>query len=272
MALDYPFISSRQHPLVQACRELVVRHAEGRALVDGEHLVAEAVGARVPLELLLVDAAHLDRSATLHALLAEARARGTEVVTAAGTVLDAASPVRSPSRVVAIARIGPAPLERALTPPALLLVASGVQDPGNLGAMVRAADAFGATGVVATRGSAWPFGWKALRGAMGSAFRLPIAIADDETGLARTLGSAGLLNVAALPDGGVTPDRVDLCRPVAIWLGAEGQGLAPAAAGTADLRVRIAMREGVDSLNVSTAAAVLLYEARRQRTAAARPA
>lgn len=266
MPSEYPFISSRQHPLVQQCRDLAGRHAEGRALLDGEHLVAEAVAARVPLDLVLADAGHLAQSVSLPGLLREARAGGTEIVTAPAGVLDAASPVRSPSPVVAIARLQPARLEALLTAPALIVVAARVQNPGNLGAMVRVADAFGATGLVATHGTAWPFGWKALRGAMGSAFRLPIAIADDEVDLVTRLRASGITNIATTADGECTPDRADLRVPLALWMGAEGHGLAPALVNLADLRVRIAMRAGVDSLNVSTATAVLLYEARRQRT------
>jgi TrmH family RNA methyltransferase len=140
-----------------------------------------------------------------------------------------------------------------------------VQDPGNVGAIARTAEAAGATGLVLCGASADPFGWKALRGSMGSLLRLPVAggVAwPDAVGAAR---AAGIALVATLPRGGQALDEADLGGPVAFLLGGEGPGLPPGVTAAADLTVSIPMQPPVESLNVSVAAALLVYEAARQR-------
>jgi TrmH family RNA methyltransferase len=176
------------------------------------------------------------------------------------------SPVRQPSGTIAIARHGPASLADVLARrPQLVLVVSDVQDPGNLGAIIRAAEACGGSGVVSAPGSADPFGWKALRGSMGSALRLPIAV---RVPLAETLAAArasGLRILAAVARGGTALPSSDLRPPSVILLGGEGQGLPAAIVDAADDRITIPMRPPVESMNVATAAAIVLYEAARQR-------
>jgi len=146
-----------------------------------------------------------------------------------------------------------------------------VQDPGNLGAIIRAADAGGATGVIAAGASADPFGWKALRGAMGSAFRLAVVREPDVQAACARVRDAGLALVATAAAGGQPPDILDLSGPIALVLGSEGRGLDTALMDAADARASIPMRAGVDSLNVAVTAALLVYEARRQRAHAATP-
>jgi RNA methyltransferase, TrmH family len=233
-------------------------------LLDGLHLLTEARAAGLAIESAAF--AHrlletVDGRSLAHAL-AET---GTKVLAVSSGVLAAMSPVRTPSGVVAIA---PRPrssidsvLERA---PQLVVVAADVQDAGNLGAIVRAAEAAGGTGLVACGTSADPFGWKALRGSMGSAFRLPIARGD----LDATIGAcraAGLRLLAAVPRGGRPLFDLDLRTPAALVLGGEGQGLSDHVLSRIDLRVSIPMQPPVESLNVAVVAAVVFYEARRQR-------
>jgi len=139
-----------------------------------------------------------------------------------------------------------------------------VQDPGNVGAIVRVAEAAGATEVITAGASADPFGWKALRGAMGSAFRVPIArhlAVADALMLARSRGC----RVAATVLDGTPIEEADLAGPLCVCVGAEGSGLPPAVVHSADLRVTIPMAEPVESLNVAVATAIVLYEIRRQR-------
>jgi TrmH family RNA methyltransferase len=174
--------------------------------------------------------------------------------------------VRTPSGVVGIAERANVPLERAFAGTApLVLVLAGLQDPGNVGAVIRAADAAGATGIVACERTADPFGWKALRGAMGSTFRLPVA-AEQPAGLAvATARLHGLRVLAATPRDGRPMQMVDLTGPTAILLGAEGSGLGHGMEQLADDRISIPMRAPVESLNVAISAALVVYEAYRQR-------
>jgi TrmH family RNA methyltransferase len=199
-------------------------------------------------------------------LTASAEQRGARVIVVTGDVLSAISPVRQPSGVVAIARHHAGTVDAAFEQaPQLVLILVDVQDPGNVGAIVRVADACGATGLIASPGTADPFGWKALRGSMGSAFRVPIAErqpVDEAIGIVR---QRGIRLHAAVPRGGTPLPQSDLRGPSAVLLGGEGGGLPDALVASSDDRLTIPMRSQVESLNVATAAALITYEAQRQR-------
>jgi RNA methyltransferase, TrmH family len=256
-------ISSRQNPLVAEFRAAAA-HDQQRVLLDGPHLLREALGAGLDIEVAAF-AADLGDTDELDALRQQIPL--DRCVLATRPVLHAMSPARTPSGVVALARRPSAStLAAALgRPDALLVAAVDVQDPGNTGAIVRAAEAGGATAVVTTSSGADPFGWKALRGAMGSAFRLPLARVSSPAELIAHARSAGLQVVAAIGRSGVPYYDVDLKGPTAVLLGAEGTGLPAAIVDAADLRVSIPMAPQVESLNVAVTAALLVYEARRQR-------
>lgn len=247
--------------MVRRFRE-IARHGDpDLVLIDGEHLVADALGCRIPIEVALSDGRAPE-------LAARARDAGADVYDCTAGVLEAASPVRTPSGIVALARWRLTPLDRLLARTGLCLGLAGVQDPGNVGSAIRAADALGAAGVVVLDGTADPRAWKTLRGAMGSAFRVPVARASAEEVVreARAQGRSILATVAA---GGTPVDRADLVAPALLLVGSEGAGLPAELVDTADQRVTIPMRAGVESLNVAVTAAIVLFEARRQHQSAA---
>lgn len=259
-------ISSRQNPLVRRFRELS-SGAPGTTtdvLLDGEHLVREAVASGVQVEVAAVRA----DDPALHALANDIVAEGGRAFEVTAAVLHAMSPVRAPSGIVAIASLPRATLQSVLArQPQLVFLLHGVQDPGNVGAIVRASEACGATGVVAGEGCADPYGWKALRGSMGSSFRVPVA---HQVPLADAAGAAKSRSVrvlAAVPRGGTPLPTADLRQPVAILLGGEGPGLPDTLLALADGTLSVPMRQPVDSLNVAMAAALIAYEASRQRPA-----
>jgi TrmH family RNA methyltransferase len=255
-------ISSRRHPLVQRCRRIAAGSGErDDVLLDGEHLVREAVRSGVAIEAVLaVDADH--------AAVRAAVAAGAHAYAVTADVIDAASPVRTPTGIVAIAHWAPAPFETMASAAAALVVGLvDVQDPGNVGAVVRSADALGATGVVAIGASADPGSWKALRAAMGSTFRVPVARAAwPEVDHAAT---AHGLSICATSAGAGDPlDRVHFSSPTIVLVGNEGAGLPEAIRRRADRQVQVPMRAGVESLNVAVTASLVLYEASRQRALA----
>ena len=257
-------ISSRQNPLVGRFRELARGARAGRVLLDGEHLVEEAIAEDVPLEIVAIADRLLDSRSD--GLIARLRCANAEIVRVPDAVMAAMSPVRQPSGIVAIARAGPAALDDVLAPaPQLVPVLAGVQDAGNVGAIVRTADGCGATGAIAIDGTADPFGWKALRGAMGSTLRLPIATRQTLPATVDELRRRRITVTAAVPRGGTPLPDCDLRRPTAILLGGEGAGLDAATTGAADVRLSIPMRPPVESFNVAVTAALILYEAARQR-------
>ena len=153
---------------------------------------------------------------------------------------------------------------------ALVVVMAGVQDPGNIGTIIRSAEAFGATGAVATRGSADPWSPKALRASAGSGLRFPVLRGMAIPVLLAQLRVAGVKIVAAsshsaaLSAGGSSA-ATDLREPVAIFIGNEGAGLPREVEHAADVRISIPMSATVESLNAGVAASVVLYEAARQR-------
>lgn len=259
-------ISSRQSPLVRTFRLLAATpDPDGRRiLLDGVHLVQEARAAGLELETVAV----ADGRSEAAQLAAELRRAGIDVVTVTDGVMSALSPVRTPSGIVAIAQ-RPAVDVAAICahPRALVLVAVDVQDPGNVGALARATEAGGATGVIVCGGSAHPFSWKAVRGSMGSALRLPIAQVARVADAIDTCRDAGLRTLAAVPRVGRNPSDVDWRARIAIVVGGEGPGLTTDVIDACDERVTIPMQPPVESLNVAVASALLIYEARRQRHA-----
>jgi TrmH family RNA methyltransferase len=227
--------------------------------------VSEAIAAGVPVRLLAIRSDEVDTSEVI-TIIKRLAPDEVETVIVSAPVMAALSPVRSSSAVVALAD---RPRGSSITPrqtKPLVVVAIDVQDPGNLGALVRVAEAGGATGVVVTGQSADPFGWKALRGSSGSALRVPIeAIADTERAL-NEIRARGYRIVATAPRGGRSFLDVDYTGPTAILIGAEGHGLPSLLVSAADERVTIPMQSPVESLNAAVAAALIVYEARRQRT------
>lgn len=147
----------------------------------------------------------------------------------------------------------------------LLLGLDRVQDPGNLGTLIRTAEAAGSAGVFAFAGSADAFVPKTLRSAMGSAFRLPVLADVSGLGVIATCRAHGLKIVVADGEGSISHHDYDWRQPTLLILGNEGRGSAAEIKDASDLRVRIPMRAPVESLNVAAAGAALLFEAARQR-------
>jgi RNA methyltransferase, TrmH family len=260
---------TRQHSSVKRYRELARTPAadglEREVLLDGVHLLSEASASGV----------HIDSAAFEHAVLDEPDARslaerlsagGTDVLIVSRNVLEAMSPVKSPSGAVGIARRSMTLLRDALRgPSALVVLAQDVQDPGNVGALLRTAEAAGATAFIACGATADPLGWKALRGSMGSALRVPIVRADVQDAL-RSCKAAAIPVMALIPRGGDPLFTARLDRPMALMLGSEGAGLPAALIKQADRRISIPMQGALESLNVAVAAALVLYEALRQQS------
>ena len=265
-------IASRKNPFVTAVRRVADGEDGDRLLLDGLHLLEEARGAQIPIASAAFTARALAAADGKARRLATALAgTGVRVVQVSDPVMEALSPTAHPSGVVAVASRPKRTLEDALGPPAgappLVIVAVDVQDPGNVGAIARVAEAAGATGFVVTGQSADPFGWKALRGSMGSVLRLPTVHDGDATTAIGVLRARRLTCYAAALAGGAAPyDAVDWKGPTACFVGSEGAGLPEAVLAMADRRVRIPMAAPVESLNVAVSAGLLLYEARRQRT------
>ncbi len=164
------------------------------------------------------------------------------------------------SRPLFLTRFGPA------SPP-LVLVLAALQDPGNVGTLLRSAEAFGATAAILLAGTATPWSGKALRASVGSAFRLPLVPARDAADAAALLRPHRIRSYAAVASGGRGPLDAAFHQPAALWIGNEGAGLSAAELGACDERISLRMPGPVESLNAAVAGSLLLYEAARQRGA-----
>lgn len=182
------------------------------------------------------------------------------------SVMDGLALTQSSQGVVALVRLPRFSLEEMLRcENPLVVVLCGLQDPGNLGTIIRLGEAFGATGCVTTPRTVGPYNGKMVRATAGSLFRLPNVWNADFAGVCRALEGHGVRLVGAGSDGSVPIDRYDFRAPTAILLGNEPRGLDQAERAACDTILRIPQAGQVDSLNVATAAAVILYEAARQR-------
>ncbi|HWR38937.1 MAG TPA: RNA methyltransferase [Patescibacteria group bacterium] len=150
----------------------------------------------------------------------------------------------------------------------LLVVIDGVQDPGNAGTIVRAADAAGCTGIVVLKGCVDLFGAKAVRASMGSLLHIPVSEGVDPETLTALLKQHRVMLLAAAPEAAVEHYAADYRQPLALLLGNEGNGISPGMLAASNQRIRIPLLGKAESLNVAMAAAVILYEAVRQRRSA----
>ena len=250
-------IRSAAHPLLKRARAAAAGREDGTILLEGDRLIDEAVQRGVELEVVLVSDRRPERAAEL-------RAAGLPVRAVLERMLDAVSRLESPPGCLALAR-QPAPArlgELALGEDALLAVVAGIQDPGNLGALARTAEAAGARGLIVVAGGCDPWNPKALRGSMGSLLRLPVVRHESARAALAELDAAGFRSVAARTRGGIPHESFDWTGRIALWFGAEtGELAGDVARSTA--AVSIPMEGAVESLNVTTAAAILLFAARR---------
>jgi RNA methyltransferase, TrmH family len=261
-------ISSRQNALVRAYRDLARKPdpTGRRLLLDGAHLVREAHAAALPFESVVIAQSHLNRETDENALARSLERAGVDVVSAGDPVFAAVSPVRTPSGIVAIALRHPTAMQAILTRARLfVVVVVDLQDPGNLGALMRVSEACGVTGMIVAGDSANPFSWKAVRGSMGSALRLPVTRGPSIDVVIEELQKSRTKIIAADPRDGHDPDAVDWYGRIALVLGGEGQGLGTGVIEATDERVTIPMEPPVESLNVAAAAAIIIYAARRGR-------
>jgi len=250
--------------MVKRFRALARQRDGEDVLLEGAHLIEEALRS----DTVISAAAFAETAARgpLLQLVRDMQRTGARVAIVSDAIFHSMSPVQHPTGALAIGRLSPATLEAALSrAPQLVVLLDRVQDPGNVGAIIRAAEACGATAIIAGHGCADPFGWKALRGSMGSALRLPVVIETSTTKALDALRAGDIHVYAAAPRGGTRLPHCDLRRPTAILLGGEGAGLSDDLLTRANERLTIPMLEPVESLNVAIAAALVLYEASRQR-------
>ena len=230
-------------------------------MLEGPTLLAEALSAGAT-----VDAVYAAEGWD-HPVLESARAAGIPLHAVAAGVVERVADTVTPQPVLAIAPAIDVPIG-AVRDASLLVVCAGVADPGNLGTVLRVAEAGGAEGVLCCAGSVDVYNPKTVRASAGSLFHIPVVVGGQPGEVLAELGTWGLHRLATRPDGDRAYDRTDLTRRVAVVLGNEARGLDATLDHVLDDDVSIPMAGRTESLNVAMAAAVIVFEAARQRRAA----
>ncbi|MCY3913969.1 MAG: RNA methyltransferase [Chloroflexi bacterium] len=234
------------------------RRRAGHTVVEGPKLVAEALHAGVVESVLCVK----DPSPAAAAAVDEAAARGISVRRCTDGVFNAVADTETPQGILAVIATPDPPPPPG---PALLLVLDGVQDPGNVGAMVRSAAAAGATGVICTPGTADAYSPKAMRAGAGGQLRVPIRKAPEPADFESVAPDVDMYTASA--DADLAYHDIDWTVPCGLIVGAESAGVSPDWRAASRAAVRVPMQREVESLNAAAAAAVILFEAARQRAA-----
>ncbi|MES2220389.1 MAG: RNA methyltransferase, partial [Acidobacteriota bacterium] len=254
-------IRSRQNARLKDLRQRLLHPGigeDGLIAIEGDHLLQEAQRSGLQVDTIFL---REDRIAKRESSIPG----NVKVLTVAADALDHACATESPQGIAALVQAPPWTLESLLaaeTP--RLVILAGLQDPGNVGTIIRSAEAFAANGVLLTPGSASPWNHKALRASAGSSFRLPVVSLGDVSML-RCLAEKRIPFYACVADAGVSIVDADLRGSIAFVIGNEGAGISPGILAFCGGRLHVPCPGHVESLNAAIAASIVLYEASRQR-------
>ena len=257
-------IDSRQNSLVKELRKAF--HSgeptdDGFCAVESVKTIEEAIRSGLKLRAVIFSESARNRADKLLPQLAA----HVETVIVPDEVFAGAVATDTPQGVAALVRIPQYEIGKLLgAENPLLVVAAGLQDPGNLGTVIRSAEAFGAHAVVTTEGTVSHFNPKVVRASAGSIFRLPVIKAASRE-LVAVLREQNIRRVATSSHKGTPIDQADLTSGVALFIGSEGSGLVKGLAQQMEETLVVPHSPGVESLNAGVAASIVLYEASRQR-------
>ncbi|MEE8183795.1 MAG: RNA methyltransferase [Acidobacteriota bacterium] len=265
-----PLVRSRKNRHIQDFRRLDgdpgLRDQRSVLLAEGIKVMEIADQAGLEIETLLISP-RVEEQTQGHALLLKLRSRGIVPIHLTKALMDYTYGSQGHQGILGVIRRPAGKLEPLLIPGSepLFFYGIGIQDPGNVGALVRSADAFGAAGVLLSPGTADPYGRRAVRASMGSTLRVPVIKKCETRDTLVRLRSAGIRCLATDSRRGTVPWQANLKGGIAVLFGAEGTGLSEEVLGSVDATIRIPMRAGVDSINVAAAASLIGYETARRR-------
>ncbi len=270
-------ITSAANPLLKDVRRAIARGTvteQGWCVAETFHLLDEALGSDCEVKTVLAAESvrpfgeeHRGKLANWGKLANMGRLARIKIVVLPDALFDGLSGTETSQGVMALVKPPVWKLEQVFRGCPLVVVLDGLQDPGNAGAIVRAAEAFGATGVLFLKGTASPYNSKTLRASAGSLFRIPYLYGVDRAQARAALEQNRVALYAAVPQHAGTPARalaeMDLTARCGLIIGSEAHGVSPELRSAAlDISIPTV---GVESLNAAVAAGILLYEARRQR-------
>lgn len=262
-------VEGRHNPLVKELRQAFARGErtiEGDCAIEGMRIVEEAIRSGLRFRAVFFRESALDRAERLLPQIGS----HVETLLLPDKLFDGAVPSETPQGVAALVRLNDFSLENVLErlPVGPIIVVVGLQDPGNLGTILRSAEAFGSAGVVLGEATVSPFNSKVIRASAGSIFRLPVVVAKaagDLDTISQQFRKGGVRLIATSSHKGMPIDQANLTGPAAIFVGSEGSGLPRHFLAHLDEIVAIPHTPQVESLNAGVAGSIALYEAARQR-------
>lgn len=261
-------LTSLQNPLIKKIRSLSERQARqktGLFLIEGEKLLSEALLSGIKIEAVIVDKAYLDQVGLPQTLVKHKQSDLDEIYGVEPELFKKLVTTTTPAPVLALGQMPRLRLEAILKAGKLsLLIGENIQDPGNLGTMIRSALAFGFDALILSSGSVDIYNPKVVRGAMGALFRLPIVVGEDIRQLLLKLKEHKIEIVSLSPEADESICQAEFSERLAYLVGNEGNGLTNEAESLSDRRVSIPTAD-VESLNVAVAAAVAMWERAKAR-------
>lgn len=262
-------VEGRHNPLVKELRQAFARGertVEGDCAIEGMRIVEEAIRSGLRFRAVFFRESALDRAERLLPQIGS----HVETLLLPDKLFDGAVPSETPQGVAALVRLNDFSLENVLERLQVgpIIVVVGLQDPGNLGTILRSAEAFGSAGVVLGEATVSPFNSKVIRASAGSIFRLPVVVAKaagDLDTISQQFRKGGVRLIATSSHKGMPIDQANLTGPAAIFVGSEGSGLPRHFLAHLDEIVAIPHTPQVESLNAGVAGSIALYEAARQR-------
>ncbi|MGD0758527.1 MAG: RNA methyltransferase [Candidatus Sulfotelmatobacter sp.] len=262
-------IEGRHNPLLKQLRQAfsrAQRTAEGDCAIEGLRMLEEAIRSGLRFRAVFFRESAQDRA---ERLLPQIGAH-VETLLLPDKLFDASVPSETPQGVAALVRLKEFSLDDVLEKERLqvgpIVALAGLQDPGNLGTIIRSAEAFGSAGIILGEGTVSPLNAKAVRASAGSIFRLPaVAAAAGLEEVVTRLRTKSVRLIATSSHKGTPLDQADLTGPIAVFIGSEGSGLARGLMTQMDEVVAIPHTAQVESLNAGVAGSIILYEAARQR-------
>ncbi len=260
-------ITSKDNIMIKSIHSLADpkhRKREQAFLIEGVKMVEEALRDNIGVKMVVAAPSLVQHHGK--GVLKQAEEKGIEVLWISERLMDTLSDNKTPQPVMALVPMKQFSEESLFADRAgMVIVAHRLQDPGNLGTIMRTAEAAGASGIAITPATVDPYNAKAVRSSMGSILRLPVVLVGDIRVFINKGRDKGFQTVATVLSGETIHFDVDLTKPTIVILGQEATGLPGDLLDDIDFRVRIPVAATVDSLNVATATAVILYEAMRQR-------
>jgi len=258
---DLPVITSMGNSTIKYVKSLHLRknrEQEGRFIVEGIKMVREAMASEIKTDCIIMSEDGMD---AMQGLRNEAEQKGIRVLTVSGKVFGEISDTQTPQGVLAVMEIPGHSLDPLLKREnCFLVVLDGIQDPGNMGTIIRTIDAAGGSGAVLLKGCTDPFSMKAVRSTMGSIYRVPVVMIDDRQHFLSSLSESGFCIAASHLKGQNIFKWAGGHGKTALVVGSEAHGVARDIEERADVLVKIPMAGGAESLNASVAAGILIYE------------